>query len=441
MRILHYSLGFPPYRSGGLTKFCMDLMQQQYKNGNDVALLWPGLMSGKRAHIKKRLEISGIKSYELINPLPVPYDEGIADIDSFIFKGKKEIFLQFLREVKPDVVHIHTVMGLYSSFIEAAKELCIRTVFTTHDFFPICPKVTMYRHGKICDSVVTCEECAVCNTTALSLNKIKVLQSGIYRALKESFIVKKLRKQHRDEYLNEEFQENINTMRTKEDYIRLRSYYGEMIKGIDVIHYNSSVTQAVYEKIFGIRDGKRIPITHSAIADHRKVKVFSREQLRIRYLGPQGGGKGFFLLKAALDMLWKERQDFCLDIHFAPVEPSPYIKVHQRYSYDELEAIFEETDILVAPSIWYETFGYTVLEALSYGVPVIISGTVGAKDILSEGTGIIIDNISSDKLVDVFRCLTVNKLRSMNKSIIEHQKIMTLQDMTDRIVEECYLGG
>ena len=30
----------------------------------------------------------------------------------------------------------------------------------------------------------------------------------------------------------------------------------------------------------------------------------------------------------------------------------------------------DETDIMVAPSIWYETFGFTVLEALSYGVPV-----------------------------------------------------------------------
>ena len=42
MKILHYSLGFPPYRSGGLTKFCMDLMEQQIKDGHEVALLWPG---------------------------------------------------------------------------------------------------------------------------------------------------------------------------------------------------------------------------------------------------------------------------------------------------------------------------------------------------------------------------------------------------------------
>ena len=29
MKILHYFLGFPPYRSGGLTKYAFDLMTAQ----------------------------------------------------------------------------------------------------------------------------------------------------------------------------------------------------------------------------------------------------------------------------------------------------------------------------------------------------------------------------------------------------------------------------
>ena len=33
MNVLHYALGFPPYRSGGLTKLCVDLMIQQSKEG------------------------------------------------------------------------------------------------------------------------------------------------------------------------------------------------------------------------------------------------------------------------------------------------------------------------------------------------------------------------------------------------------------------------
>ena len=42
MRILHYALGFPPWRTGGLTKYCVDLMLTQKEQGYEVALLWPG---------------------------------------------------------------------------------------------------------------------------------------------------------------------------------------------------------------------------------------------------------------------------------------------------------------------------------------------------------------------------------------------------------------
>ena len=41
-------------------------------------------------------------------------------------------------------------------------------------------------------------------------------------------------------------------------------------------------------------------------------------------------------------------------------------------------------DVLIVPSIWKETFGFVVLEALSYGVPVIVSDNVGAKDIVKQ---------------------------------------------------------
>ena len=43
----------------------------------------------------------------------------------------------------------------------------------------------------------------------------------------------------------------------------------------------------------------------------------------------------------------------------------------------------------------YDTFGFTVLGALSYGFHFIINGImIGGKEILSEGTDIVIKNIN-----------------------------------------------
>ena len=445
MKILHYALGFPPYRSGGLTKLCVDLMVQQAKEGHTVAMLWPGQMGfvNQKVTIKnhENVKLSGedILSLEVINPLPVSFDEGIADIAAFTKNVEAEVYRRLLDSFQPDVIHVHTLMGLHKSFLEAAKDKKIRLVFTAHDFFPICPKVTMFRHGSVCDCVKTCENCGICNATALSLNKIKILQSPIYRELKDSKIVKKLRKQHRDGYLSESTaNDTVAPVGSADDYKKLRNYYYSLLKLMDMIHYNSSVTKRVYESVFDLPNSCIVVITHSDIKDNRKVKDYSNDCLRIRYLGPQSGAKGYQLLESALDKLWDVQQNFFLDVHFEPMKSAPYIKSHERYSYAELEKIFDETDVLVAPSIWYETFGFTVLEALSYGVPVIISGNVGAKDILVQGAGVVIEYIDAQKLFTTLQNLTPDKLRAMNEIIVDKQTIMQIEDMSKQIETCCY---
>lgn len=441
MNILHYALGFPPYRTGGMTKFTMDLMKEQSGEGNQVSLLWPGRMklSGK-TKIRFSGKVQGISGYEVMNPNPVPYDEGIRDIRAFMRKGNKSVYEDFLRKLHPDVIHIHTFMGLQESLLDAAKEGNIRLVFTAHDFFPICPKVTMFRNNQVCDSIETCEACGDCNGTALSLWKIGLLQSAGYRKWKESYFVRKLRKGHRDAYLKNCVSGNAIVCADesrKKEYKMLRKYYGRMLEYMDTVHFNSNLTRKIYEKYMHIGNSAVIAITHSDIRDNRKRKDFGHN-LRITYLGPQGGAKGFFLLKAALDLLWQERRDFCLNVFFEPAESMPYVKTHERYRYDQLGEIFEDTDILAVPSIWFETFGYTVLEAVSFGVPAVISANVGACDILPEGGGIIVREHTPEAWKEAFDSMTVQKLEEMNGNILRNADILTISEMNRRIQKECY---
>lgn len=440
MKILHYSLGFPPYRSGGLTKFCMDLMLYQRSQGHSVSLLWPGTMIGSNPHILKKRPVDGLDSYELINPLPVSYDEGIIEVDYFTETVSPDVFVRYLKKLHPDVIHIHTFMGLYDAFLDAAKSLGIKTVFTAHDFFPICPKVTLFRNGENCDCASTCSSCPECNATALSMNKMQILQSPFYRAMKDSKLVRAARKQHRENYSSDSLKTRP-TDKTAEDYLNLRSYYYRMLQKVDVIHFNSQITKNTYELYFvDVLESVVIPVSHSHIKDCRKVKGFNCNPLRIRYLGPVSAPKGYYLLKAALDELWCNNHNFVLDLHVSPENTSPYMQVHDRYKHSDLSEIFEDTDVLIAPSIWHETFGFTVLEAISYGVPAIISGTVGARDILVNGTAIVIDDISKESLKDVISSLTPARLKDMNEAIVSNQEIVTLDHVADRIMEECYLG-
>lgn len=437
MFILHYSLGFPPYRTGGLTKFCIDLMRQQITDGHQVALLWPGEMRIllRSVKIQSRSDVEGIKSYEIINPAPISYDEGIKDFDRFMDSGDINVYKGFLTRCMPDVIHVHTLMGLHKSFLEAARVLGIRLVFTTHDFFPICPKVYLCRSGAACDSIENCEKCGVCNNTALSLKKITVLQSPLYRRLKDSNLVKKLRKRHRDNYLGSDDNDSGESVGSPRDYLTLRNHYYSMLQDIDVIHYNSELTKSIYERVFEFPDSVIIGITHSDIEDHKRVRSYESKKIRIRYLGPQSRSKGYYVLKEALDKLWENNKDFVLDVHFIPNDTSDYMVSHNRYSYDQLVSIFNDTDILVCPSVGYDTFGYTVLEALSYGIPVIISDHVGAECILGTDCGIVYEALDVDALVNVFESLNNERLLKLNLAICDHQEIKTIDILANELYD------
>ncbi len=447
LRILHYALGFPPYRSGGLTKFCIDLIKQQSADGHETELLWPGRMglSGKKVSVKnkKPVPIDGdsclVQSFEVCNPLPVPYDEGITKFQAFTKDAGAESYEGLLKEFCPDVIHIHTLMGLHKSFLETAKKRNIRCVFTAHDYFPICPAVTLFSQGQVCTVSKNCSQCGTCSRGALALWKIRALQSPVYRRLKDSLVVRGLRKHHRDRHLRGGTTDSGRQLSTTAaDYRRLRNYYYSLLRYMDCIHYNSTLTKTVYEQHFQFSDTMVIPISHRDIQDNRGKREFPEDQLRLLYLGPEGAAKGFFLLQEALDRLWKLRQNFCLDIYFQPAKPSPYMRPHKRYASSELESVFAHADLLIIPSIWQETFGYGVLEALSYGVPVLISGNVGAKDILVPGAGIVIEDINAGKLYHVLSRINSRQLAGMNGVILKKQKILSMRETASDIERLCY---
>ena len=446
MKIIHYALGFPPYRSGGLTKFCIDLMTTQKEHGYDVYLLWPGQIRvfNNQLSIKQRKSMDGIQSYEIINPLPIALDEGIPNAKLYMKSANKDVYKSLFTKIQPTAIHIHTLMGLHKEMIEAANELKVKTVFTTHDYYGLCPKVTLYKDGKVCNYDHDCKDCVRCNVSGLSYSKIIAMQSPMYRRLKNSIIISFLRKQHRTKH----FKENVTTNKQQseeinkkaETYRELRQYYKGMLESIDIIHYNSSVSKQIYEKYINAKNSKTINITHRDIKDNRKIKAFDNDKLRITFLAPIKPFKGFFILKQALDSLWQKGiQNFELNIYSFTDDTSPYMILHGSYNYNNLEDIFEHSDLLVAPSIWYETFGFTVLEALSYGVPVLVSQNVGAKDIVYKCDNIVLNNLSVAELAKEIEELTSEKLQILNANILSKIDILTADIMGDEI-NELYLS-
>lgn len=428
MRILHYSLGLPPYRTGGLTKYSYDLMSEQIDNGDNVYLLFPGeiRLKNKKSKIKYYKSVNGIKVYEVINPLPVPLLNGIVNPNDFMRKADEKIFITYLKKINIDIVHIHTFMGLHIEFLEACKELNIKIVYSTHDYFGLCTKVNFINSNEqLCENI-DFSKCIKCNVNGYSMTTIKILQSSMYRLAKSNGLVefvKKINSKYNNnkykEYYIEDKKLDIN------EFKNLIEYFRRMFNLVDIFLFNSTLTKEIYKK-YGEFKGQVINITHKDIEDLRKYKKYNSNKLRLTYLGPNKVYKGVNLLYEAMNKLYADGyHDIELnmygDTEFNKVTPK--INCYGKYSYKDLTNIFEKSDILIVPSIWYETYGFIVLEALSHGVPIMLTDKVGAKDIVLSKYGdkgiIFEDNIESlyKNIVRIFENKDI--LSELNKNIVE----------------------
>ncbi|MCQ2377693.1 MAG: glycosyltransferase [Victivallaceae bacterium] len=381
MRILHYFLGFD--RQGGLNRYAKDLASAQRAAGHDVFALFPdgGILPRKRPEIKKAGCRGGIECFRLTGGAVVPLLEGIRDPDYILLHPRLGIpeMEAFYRATTPDVLHVHSWMGFPDELFDVLKAHGVRIVFTTHDYFGICPKVNLLRgNGMLCDAPGDMA-CTLCNAAAPSPGYLHLRNWRVLFRLRSLLLpLKKCFFRHRSR--------PVPATAPPKDFTALRAYYGNLLAQCDKIHFNSDVSALIYRKYFPALAGKVIPITHGGIADRRVFRKTDPRCVALTYLGADAFYKGLPRLVAAFAGI--ARRNRRLDIWGTDTakkcDAAPEIYRHGRFSPSELTGILRKSDLVIVPSVWFETFGFVVPEALSHGVPVLASDTVGAKMLLPE---------------------------------------------------------
>lgn len=446
MKILHYALGTPPFRRGGMTQYCLDLMEQQIKSNNTVDLIWPGqiysLSSKVRIKRHKNYLISNdifCGSIEIINPIPVPLMDGIRKPKHFLILKDIKYFDDFFDENSYDVLHVHSFMGLCEEMLVSAKNHGIKLIFTSHDYFPLCPRCTLFNNGSYCRSEA-CEKCVVCNKNGLSLIKIFMLQSNLYKIIKESIIIKKLRNSHNNNMyiVSDESSDSdsVNPDSIKQ-YKIMKKRNCEMLDLFDLIIFNSSGTKLVYQSQ-GYISKKSIvfPVNNKAICDNKIIRSYSNNKVRFGFMAPLTTHKGYNFIRDASQKLWDEGYKNFEVHYFCDSEKKPYNISHPPYKYEDLNLVMNMFDVAITPSASPETFGFTVLEAQSYGVPTIVSSLVGSKDLIVNGKNGMICEPTSLSLYDKMKKILDNPniLINMNEYIYENIEIMNMEQHSKKIM-------
>ncbi|MDE5570987.1 MAG: hypothetical protein K2I86_02890 [Prevotella sp.] len=164
-----------------MNRYATDLIKEQSKK-HEVALLYPKGFRWwqKKCAVSKSVIKDGIKCYRLVNAEPVPLMYGIKNPKEF--QNRKILtksFEKFYCDFKPKVLHLHTLMGMPEEVLKFFKEKNVRIVYTSHDYFGICPKVNFINEeGKLCERP-SIGQCAMCNAQAPSTLFLRIRNSSM----------------------------------------------------------------------------------------------------------------------------------------------------------------------------------------------------------------------------------------------------------------------
>ena len=158
-------------------------------------------------------------------------------------------------------------------------------------------------------------------------------------------------------------------------------------------------------------------------------KYYVDKPLQIIYVGNVTEMKGiYYLLEAALK-IDKTKASFTIvgdydkdDVHFSKYKDS--VSFTGLVLHSEVEKILKRADLFVFPSLG-DSFGLAVLEALSCGLPCIVSEYTGAKDIITDyENGFVVKAQSVDAIVEkIDWCIThKDRLEKMSENAIEIAK-------------------
>ena len=319
---------------------------------------------------------------------------------------------EFLQRTRPDVVHINSGYLLGGTVIEAAHELGLPTVLTLHDYWFLCPQITLLRQdGGICEKPVSVARCVWCALSEKRRYRLPDQYLGgrigdVFTKLNQSDMVSQALA----------LTPQLDMMAER------RSYLKQVMEVVDlVISPSRFLIQKVEE--YGFKPRRTIYLPFGIENSHLASPALrpSSQKLRIGYLGQFAPHKGVHLLLAAFQKLVRQPDSVELILHgrlsgasayerrlLKIAENDPSIKFAGPYPNAEVGQVLSELDVIVVPSIWYENRPTVIIEALATRTPVIAAELGGMAELIGHNrNGLLFKTGSIDCLAEQLQRLLV----------------------------------
>jgi glycosyltransferase involved in cell wall biosynthesis len=187
-------------------------------------------------------------------------------------------------------------------------------------------------------------------------------------------------------------------------------------------------SQHVRRTLAGVVADENIRVVNYGAPPVRPAKEIPRETnapLKVLFVGALIQRKGIGYLLDAIEKLGRQVELTLIGTRFAPNARVDAACRRWRWfetiPYEQVLEVMMQSDVLVLPSL-SEAFGLVVTEALSCGLPVIITPNVGAGDLIADGReGFVVPVCSSDAIAERLNQMDVDRdlLTAMSRNARE----------------------
>jgi glycosyltransferase involved in cell wall biosynthesis len=350
LKILYVIHQFFPRGYTGTERFVLDLAKQMRKMGHYVEVLTFGIEEENTGFITDGNLL--YKTYDFQN-IPVdsvkylknPDDVNVKILDDRIAAGLK----RYILKEKFDLVHVAHPMRIGYS-IKIAHELNLPVIMTLTDFWLICPRgILVKTTGELCN------------------------QFNLDKCLNECL------KGFPRNYVHQRIDETA-----------------EIFKEVDCFVTATRFSTKMFE-INGYSGMKMVKFG----TDYNHVRPNYKQYdagsvITLGYLSSLNPHKGaHILLKAFIDSKVNNiklkiygdsiTQHYYYDELIQIAKNHKNIEFCGEYKYEDMPDMFNELDMIIVPSIWWENTPLVLLSSLAHRVPAIVTNLGGMTEVVTDG--------------------------------------------------------
>ncbi len=403
MNILFITNGFPPTRWAGTENYTAAIARELMENGHNVQALCIGEWQEGKNHWNGYID-------DVYNDIPVRRInlnwQKSPDPQKHLYNNPvvANFLDRYLKEIKPDLVHVTSCETLSASVLDVVKKNRIPLVLSITDFWFLCPRINLLRSdGENCNGITTPWDCLQCTarwSKAYQLSHKLLPEKGAEVLLMNLSKIPAVTRQRG-------FRGWIGDMADRKRFMR------HVYSLPDVRLVASNFVKDVYIKN-GFEDPIQLhPYGHELSWLETYQGKAPSSSINIGFIGQITHSKGVHLLLEAARRLTNalgEKVKFLIygNLHKHPeyallleglAEDLNAVQFCGTYPREMSADVFSKMDVLVVPSLWYD-FPLIIYEAFATKTPVIATNIGGMAEAVShEVNGLLFERGNVDDLV------------------------------------------